>query len=195
MFNRIEFKERAKAQLGGGIFTGNWLFAVIVVLLSGAIIGAVSFTGIGALLVTGPIAYGLAYLFLKQARDGQQMDLGSLFKGFTDDFGGNFLLALLEGIFVFLWSMLFVIPGIVKAYSYSMIYFIKVDHPDFDWRRCFEESKRITRGHKWDLFVMDLSFLGWAIVGSMCFGVGTLWVEAYMTAAKAQAYEAIKNPQ
>ncbi|MBR7070641.1 MAG: DUF975 family protein [Clostridia bacterium] len=195
MFNRREIKERAKQQLGNSIFANNWLFALVVILISGAISAVAGTAGILAVLVTGPLAYGVAFLFLKQARDGQKMVITDVFKGFTDDFGGNVVLILLETIFVALWTMLFIIPGIVKAYSYSMIFYIKADHPEYDWHQCFDESKRITSGHKWDLFVLDLSFIGWLIVGSICLGVGNLWVSAYMTAAKAQAYEAIKNAQ
>lgn len=192
MFNRVEIKQKAKAQLGNRIFSSNWLFALLASLIVPALIGLVSWTGIGTILVTGPLTYGLTYLYLKQARDGEQMNLVDLFKGFRDDFGGTIILQVLEAIFVFLWSLLFVIPGIVKAYSYSMIFYIKADHPDYDWRQCFAESKHITRGHKWDLFVLDISFIGWMLIGSFCFGIGTLWVNAYMSAAKAQAYEAIK---
>ena len=193
MFNRVEIKQRAKAQLGNGIFTNNWLWALLLALIGGIIISVSGIVVIGPLIVTGPIMFGLAYLFLKQARDGQQMNIKDLFTGFTGDFGTNVGLGILQAVFIALWSLLFYIPGIVKYYSYSMIFFIKADHPEYDWHQCFNESKRITKGHKWDLFVLDLSFLGWMIVGSLCFGVGTLWVAAYMNAAKAQAYEVIKN--
>lgn len=193
-FDRVQIKENAKRQLGGKIFSNSWMLALAVIVIVGAVTGFAGtiLPGIGAILITGPLAYAVSYLFVKQARDGEAMDLTALVKGFTDDFGGNFLIGLMSTLFIALWSLLFVIPGIVKYYAYSMAYYVKADHPEYSWSQCIDESKRITAGHKMDLFIMDLSFIGWLIVGSLCFGIGTLWVAAYKEAAKAQAYEAIK---
>ena len=69
-------------------------------------------------------------------------------------------------LFTILWAMLFIVPGFVKSYSYSMAMYIKVDNPDYDWRKCIDESQRMMQGHKWDLFVLDLSFIGWLFVGA-----------------------------
>ena len=192
IMTRAEIKARAKAQLGGSIFSNNWLYAVLVVIIETALVGAINaIPGVGtiaSLLITGPIAYGVAKLFLKQTRDGQQMEISGLFDGFKNDFGGTFILSLMATIFISLWTLLFIIPGIVKAYSYSMAYLIKADHPEYDWKKCIDESKRLMDGHKAELFVQDLSFLGWIIVGALCLGVGTLWVTAYMNAARSQFY-------
>lgn len=77
-------------------------------------------------------------------------------------------------------------------YAYSMAYYIKLDHPDYGWKACIDESRRLMDGHKWEKFVLDLSFLGWIIVGSLCLGVGTLWVTPYMEATNAQFYEYVR---
>lgn len=193
--DRTELKARARAQLGGGIFQNAWMVALAVCLLIGLMETAASgvIPAIGALLIIGPLEYGKAYLFLKQARDGQPMQLGDMFRGFQDDFGGTFLIGLMTNIFTALWSLLFVIPGIVKAYSYSMAYYIKLDHPDYGWKACIDESRRMMQGHKWERFVLDLSFLGWIIVGSLCLGVGSLWVTPYMEATRAQYYEYVRT--
>ncbi|MFR0799391.1 MAG: DUF975 family protein [Oscillospiraceae bacterium] len=145
--------------------------------------------GVGALVVTGPMLYAQKYAFLAQAREGRGIDLNDLFRGFRDDFGGTLLISLLSGLFIFLWSLLLFIPGIVKAYAYSMVYYVKADHPEYSWRECLDESQRLMTGHKWEKFVLDLSFIGWGIVGSLCLGVGTLWVMTYMAATEAQYYE------
>lgn len=193
--DRTELKARARAQLGGGIFQNAWMVALAVCLLIGLMETAASgvIPAIGALLIIGPLEYGKAYLFLKQARDSQPMQLGDMFRGFQDDFGGTFLIGLMTNIFTALWSLLFVIPGIVKAYSYSMAYYIKLDHPDYGWKACIDESRRMMQGHKWERFVLDLSFLGWIIVGSLCLGVGSLWVTPYMEATRAQYYEYVRT--
>lgn len=192
---RQEIKARAKDQLGNNLFCNAWLFAVLACFIFSVICGAAGsiIVGIGAVIVTGPLSFGLNYLFLKQARDNQPMDLGDMFKGFSSDFGQNLLIGLMTAIFTALWSLLLIVPGIVKAYSYSMVYYIKADHPEYNWRQCIAESQAMMNGHKMDLFIMDLSFIGWMIVGSLCLGVGTLWVSAYMEAARAHFYESIQT--
>ena len=194
--NRAELKEKAKAQLGNNIFGTKWMMALLIMFLASIIISAASSVfGIGGLIVGGPILFGVVFIFVKQMRDNGDMNVGDLFKGFSNDFGGNFLLFLMQTIFIFLWSLLLYIPGIIKSYAYSMAFFIKNDHPEYDWKKCLDESQKMTKGHKWELFVLDLSFIGWYIVGSFIFGIGTLWVTPYHQATKAQYYEALKGTE
>ena len=193
--DRAELKARARAQLGGGIFQNLWMMGLAVCLLIGLLESAATtiLPAIGALIVIGPLEYGQAYIFLKQARDRQPVQLGDMFRGFQDDFGGTFLIGFLSQLFVALWSLLFLIPGIVKSYAYSMAYYVKLDHPDYGWKACIDESRRLMNGHKWEKFVLDLSFLGWILVGTLCLGVGTLWVTPYMAATEAQFYEYVRS--
>ncbi len=193
--DRAELKARARAQLGGGIFQNLWMMGLAVCLLIGLLESAATtiLPAIGALIVIGPLEYGQAYIFLKQARDRQPVQLGDMFRGFQDDFGGTFLIGFLSQLFVALWSLLFLIPGIVKSYAYSMAYYVKLDHPDYGWKACIDESRRLMDGHKWEKFVLDLSFLGWILVGAFCLGVGTLWVTPYMAATEAQFYEYVRS--
>ena len=190
---RAEMKTLAKERLGRNIFGNTWMLALLVCLVYGAIVAVAGSVGlgIGAVIVTGPMTYGLNYVFLKLTREGGEPQVADLFEGFSSDFGQNFLIGLMTGIFTFLWSLLFVIPGIVKSYSYAMAYYVKADHPDYGWRECMDESIEMMRGHKWELFFLDLSFIGWFIVGSLCLGVGTLWVEPYYKATKAVFYQNI----
>ena len=123
------------------------------------------------------------------------MNVADVFRGFPEDFGGTLLLGLLSSLFTFLWGLLLVVPGIVKAYSYSQAFFVKVDRPEYDWRACMDESIRLMDGHKMDLFILDLSFLGWYIVGALCIGVGTLWVYPYHMAARTKFYEELTRYQ
>lgn len=186
--NRAELKARAKSQLGG-IFEQNWLYAVLFVFIASALTGAASVVPVlGSLIVFGPMTYAISKMLIKLSRTGEKPDLNGLFDGFKDDFAGTFLIGFLTTIFVALWSMLFIIPGIVKSYAYSFAFYIKADHPDYEWRQCIEESKRLTQGHKGELFILDLSFIGWVIVGSLCLGVGMLWVDPYMGLTKVHFY-------
>ena len=186
----------ARAQLGNSIFGNTWLIAVVVILIQGALSYLVNvIPGVGqiaTILISGPMAYGVASMFIKQTRTGEPMNIPDIFNGFRDDFSNTFLIGLMTTLFTMLWSLLFVIPGIVKAYSYSMAMYIKNDNPDYDWRKCIDESQEMMRGHKADLFMLDLSFLGWMIVGTLCAGVGVFWVNAYMSAAHAQFYEDLR---
>ena len=196
---RQQIKEMAKAQLGDKIFGNKWLIAVVVIVIQIALSQLVNFIpGVGqiaALLISGPITYGVSAMFLKQTRNGETMDIVDIFNGFKEDFSNTFLIGLMTFIFTILWSLLFVIPGIVKSYAYSMAMYVKVDHPDYDWKKCIDESQRMMSGHKGELFVLDLSFIGWMIVGAFCCGVGTFWVRAYMEASHAQFYENLRRTE
>lgn len=189
--SRKQLKTLAKEQLGNQLFGNNWLLALVVLLIGNGLLSAASFTFVGPMILVGPITFGIAKLFLKQTSDKKQMNIVGLFDGFTTDFAGNLVLGLLRELFVFLWSLLLIVPGIVKYYQYSMAFYIKADHPELDWRKCLDESKALTNGHKMELFILDLSFIGWYIVGALCLGVGTLWVNAYHAATVTQFYRAL----
>lgn len=195
---RVEIKERAKAQLGKSIFSANWMYALLVCLLVNIVLSVLNvIPGIGSLAVfvlTGVVTFGQSYCFLKQTRDDKQMDLKDFLVGFND-FASVTVLGIMQTLFIALWSLLFVIPGIVKAYAYSMAYYIKADHPEYTWKQCLDASQGLMMGHKAELFVQDLSFIGWLFVGALCFGVGTLWVLPYIEAARAQFYQSLVNYQ
>ena len=198
MRTRKEIKQRAKTLLGRQIFGNKWLYMLLACLLFGLIVGAISSFVIGFIFI-GIFAIGFSKVTLSVARgEDEQADMGKLFFGFNDGKLGDYIiLGILHELFIFLWSLLFIIPGIVKSYSYSMAYFIKLDHPELEANACITESRKLMKGHKWQLFVMDLSFIGWYIVGMLCLGVGVLWVDAYHETAKAEFYRALlgeENP-
>ncbi len=196
MISRQIIKENAKLQLGNNIFGNNWLLALLVVLIQTAVVGAVSATvSILGVLILGPFTVGVTSVFVNLMRQNKPIDIADMFDGFKVSLSRNILLSLLVTLFTTLWSLLFIIPGIVKYYSYSMAYFIANDHPEYDWNTCIKESMRLTNGHKMDLFVLDLSFIGWYFVGALCLGIGTLWVAPYHFASKQNYYEAILGLQ
>ena len=197
--DRTELKRRARAQLGGRLFGAGWLYAVLVMLIQAAVMGVGGrgrLPGLAVtLLVGGPLSYSAARMFLKQSADGRPMDLRDLLAGFTDDFSGSFLLNLMQTIFIALWSLLLVVPGVIKSLSWSMSFYIRAEHPEYGWKECMDASAALTDGHKAELFVLYLSFVGWYIVGALCLGVGDLWVQAYMQATLAQCYNCLKAQQ
>ena len=185
--DRTVLKANARKQLGGSIFQTPWLMAALVVVIEGAILSAVSFTGIGTIILMGPLLYGVSKVFLRLVY-GEEIKLETMFDGFKDDFGGTLLLGLMQTIFIALWSLLFIVPGIVKSYAYAMAFFIKVDHPDYDWSACLKGSETMMKGHKGELFVLDLSFIGWVIASMFTFGIGLFWVSPYMECTRANFY-------
>ena len=93
-------------------------------------------------------------------------------------------------LYTFLWSLLFIVPGIVKSYEYRMIPYLLADHPDMTSEQAFAESKRMMTGQKWNAFVLDLSFIGWDILSILTLGILSIfYVEPYKFMTKAALYE------
>ncbi|WP_251716385.1 DUF975 family protein [Lactobacillus agrestimuris] len=140
------------------------------------------------------IAWGLAYTILTFRDTGNKVNVFSgIFSAFTGNkFTSSFLTSLLTMIFTFLWSLLFFIPGIVKAYAYSMTPYIMKDMYDAGHKmtatEAITESRKLMNGHKTDLFVLDLSFIGWCLLGFITLGIGFLWITPYINQTKANFY-------
>lgn len=115
-------------------------------------------------------------------------------------FTSTLALFVLTKILTFLWTLLFIIPGIIKRYSYSQAFLIYKSHvdagdSDISYLDCITESRRIMDGHKWEFFVLQLSFIGWYILGSIPFGIGLIWVIPYVSATNANFYRHLTNNQ
>jgi len=190
-----DYRAQARKILGKNIFSKTWFISILVGVIVFLISMATDVPLVGfviGLIIAGPLNVGITTYFLKLTK-GKKADVGDLFYGFMDDFKENFILGFMRWLFVALWTLLFIIPGIVKAYSYSMAFYVKSDHPYYSWRDCLDESKKMMKGNKWRLFCLQLSFIWWAILGSLCFGLGLFWVDAYMSTSIAQFYNDIKN--
>ena len=186
MLSNAQLRAKARQTLGGSIFKDEWLLALVVSVIAGAILGVSS---VVVLVFIGIVTIGESKYYLGRSR--QTIDhnnLEVLLDGIKGDAGSNVLLGVLISLYVFLWSLLLIIPGIVKAYAYSMAYYIKADHPEYTATQAIDESKKIMNGNKMRLFLLDLSFIGWIIVGALCFGIGMLWVNAYQKATRAEFY-------
>ena len=196
MKTRKEIKENAKELLGRKIFGAKWMWMLLAVLIISAIIGATSSFVVGVIFA-GVFTAGLSCVLLRVARkEDEHANIGKLFSTFGDGQLGKYIgLGLLQMLFIFLWSLLLIIPGIIKSYAYSMSYFIQLDNPDMGPKDSITASRKMMKGHKWQLFVMDLSFIGWYIVGILCLGVGVLWVHPYYELSKALFYEELKAEQ
>lgn len=187
-----EVRRTARSCLGGSIFAGGWLMMMLVGIIYGALSGFVAVTVIGAILVVGPITYGLAKAEMNVVTGKkEQADLADLFAGFSENFSQAVVLKLLQNIFLGLWSMLFIIPGVVKSYSYAMSFYVQQQAENKNWRYALRESNRLMYGNRFKLFLLDLSFIGWYILGSMCLGIGFLFVIPYHRTARAAFFNSL----
>ena len=148
---------------------------------------------IAAAVVTGPFALGFAGYFLKRVR-GQEIATKNIFDGFYR-FSGSFLVQLLTQLFTFLWCLLLVIPGIVKALGYSMAFYIMYDNPDIRPLEAIKRSQIMMKGYKGKLFLLELSFIGWTLLCILSLGIGFLWLNPYMYLSIANFYENLKRNQ
>ncbi len=182
--------------------SGRWTTAVLVTLLY-MILASVFSSPVYArnyaslisvllyILVLYPIVYGYCVFALNVSR-GEGARVGTLFEGF-DNWGRVVLTGLLRSVYIFLWTLLLVVPGIIKSYSYAMTMFVLRDNPHMSADEAITESMHLMSGHKWKLFRLDLSFIGWICLGVITFGIGFLWISPYMAIARAKFYDDLKS--
>lgn len=144
-----------------------------------------------ALLIGGTIEIGYSRFNLKLIKN-DNPNFNDLFFAFYI-FGKGFLMRILTGIYTFLWSLLFIIPGIIASISYTMTPYILSENTDLSVSEAINISKDMMMGNKWRYFCLDLSFIGWAILCAFTFGIGYLWLIPYKNAAKAAFYREISD--
>ena len=143
------------------------------------------------LVIGGAAALGYARFNLGMI-DGEEAQIREM-ASCLDRLWDGFCLKLFSGIFIFLWSLLLVIPGIIAAYRYSMATYIMAENPDMKAMEAIEASKQMMSGNKFRLFCLDLSFIGWDILGMITLGIGMLFVRPYQQAAKAAFYREVSE--
>jgi len=139
------------------------------------------------LLVSGPLSLGYAVFIIAVFRR-KPTSPAEVFYGF-EQFGRSFGLFIVMNFFIFLWFLLFIIPGIIASYRYAMAFYILADNPNIGIMDAIGESKRLMKGNKWKLFCLDLSFIGWTILSVLTAGIGYFWLMPYMAASKVGFYE------
>ena len=189
LFERICSKSQIKGKIGI-----LFVIALIIGLISGAagtVLSLIPGGGlIATIIITPAFALSLIRVYLSVA-NGHQPKADDAFCGF-DDFWSAFKVTFLVGLFTFLWSLLFVIPGIIKSFSYSMSAYILAENKGKSALECINESKAMTNGHKMDLFVLGLSFIGWGFLCAITLGIASIWVVPYVQTTFANAYKSLK---
>ena len=143
------------------------------------------------IFVANPLLVGCYNYFVKACDDKQSLDdLASAFNKYYKNAVGTMLL---KDVYVGLWSLLLIIPGIVKTYGYSFVPYLLEDEPNLTYSEILRKSEEMTRGLKFELFVLDLSFIGWYLLNFITFNLATLFIKPYVQAARAQVYLQIRN--
>ena len=183
-----------------GILTGLWVtlvpiwFIYFLILMGANAIfrGDSSFIGSVVMLVLGgPLLMGMTRIFLR-IYNKEAFELGQMFDGFKE-FARTLAAYLLMMLYIFLWMLLLIVPGIIASLGYSMTFFILAENPDMAASEAMRQSKQMMMGYKWDLFRLGLSFIGWGLLACLTFGIGFLWLESYIFASYMLFYKRIKG--
>ncbi len=144
-------------------------------------------------LVINPMEVGGKRFYLDNRT--QQGQMGQLLYAFQEGRYGNTVKTLLcRDVFLILWSLLFIIPGIIKSYEYRMVPYLLAEHPDMDRREVFAKSKELMDGSKWDTFVLDFSFIGWELLAAFTVGLlDIFFVSPYRMATDAELYVNLRD--
>lgn len=176
----------------GGVSSGEFLILMsilITILLVVLIISAVL-----QIFVSNVVRVGLSSYFLESRKTQTSAGFPRLFFGFG---GGNYMkivkVMFMQSLIIFAWTLLLIIPGIIKGYQYAMVPYILAENPDTDYRSALKFSRDMMRGHKLELFILELSFIGWYLLGLLACGVGMLFVMPYQYATTAEYYVELKQ--
>jgi uncharacterized membrane protein len=143
-------------------------------------------------LVGMPLSVGLLNSFRKLLAEGDNAIPENMYKSATTHYWHKVWGMFLMGVFIALWSMLLIIPGIIKTFSYAMTPYILDEHPELSANDAIDRSRAMMKGHKFDLFWLLLSFIGWGILCLFTLGIGFLWLTPYMETSMAAFYEDLK---
>ncbi|ACS99376.1 DUF975 family protein [Paenibacillus sp. JDR-2] len=186
-----ELRARARQSLDG-----NWAKSILVLaiyVIGSGIIGKLNFIPfigyVVQLLISGAFTLGLVVFFVGVARK-EGPDFTALFSGFPH-FIKAFFVYILMSLFTLLWTLLFIVPGIIAFYRYSQTYYILRDNPDIGALEAIRQSKELMKGRKLNLFVLHLTFVGWFLLSLLTFGVGMLWLYPYIQVTQAHFYDEI----
>ncbi|MEE2987993.1 MAG: DUF975 family protein [Verrucomicrobiota bacterium] len=171
---------------------GQAVGALIVYILVFIVIGLFPIIGqIAVYIIAGPLMVGGARFTLAVSRK-ETPRIGQLFSGF-DRFGSHLAAYFLQGLFIALWTLLLIVPGIIATLSYSMTYFIIAEDSSIGASEAITKSKKMMKGNKWKLSCLSFRFTGWFLLGMLSFGIGFLWIGPYIYVSLAKFYDDLKT--
>ncbi len=173
---------------------GRWGLAVLGFFVYWAVITAVNFIpiigSIGGLFIGGPMVLGASIFALALARD-QEASVDLVFKGF-ERFGTALAAYLLVILFIFLWTLLLIIPGIIAAFNYALTFFILADDETISASAAIDKSKAMMAGNRWKLFCLACRFIGWLLLCILTLFIGYFWLGPYLQVSFAKFYDDVK---
>ena len=170
-----------------GMMTAIVMIALVTIIFAFAI-------AVAQLVVGSAVWVGYSKFNLDLTARNKKLKLGVLFSYFKN-LGNAFGTRFLSGLYIFLWSLLFWIPGIVASYSYAIAGFILAENPQLSPRDALSESKRLMKGRRWNLFCLDFSFIGWHLLCVLSLGIGYIWLVPYIQASYAEFYRQVKREE
>lgn len=177
--------ERLEYNYGPGLVLG------VLAIILGIMLVAATISLVLKVFVYGVIEVGCCKTLA--IREGENIELGDIVYGFKNGYLRIVGIMFLRQLFTFLWSLLLVIPGIIKAYEYRMVPYILGDNPNMSVEEVFKESKRMMDGNKWEAFVLDLSFILWYLLVAVTAGIAYLYVGPYVELTNAQLYVELRD--
>lgn len=183
-----ELTAAARARLSG---KWNSLIPAFLIVIALSCLGMIPKIGLFiSLLFTGPLTVGAAYFSLKFIRD-KNPKTGDVLEGFNH-FGKSLGTYLLMALFILLWTLLLIVPGIMKAFSYAMVFFIRADEPDLGMKASLKKSEAMMKGWRLKYFLFCCRFIGWGLLALCTAGIGFLWLMPYFYISLAGFYEDVK---
>ena len=184
----FEFAGQTIYSIGGGLNSdiGAFLVGSAIYIIIAAVVMAVVYFVLGSIISVGYARFNL------DLTDRGNPAFETLF-GYFSYWKTAAVSKLLQSVYVLLWSLLFIIPGIFAAYSYAMTEFILAENPDLTASEAIAQSKEMMYGNRWRLFCLHFSFIGWDILSSLTLGIGNLWLRPYKQAANAAFYREISG--
>ena len=157
------------------------------------IAGGISLIGLAlTILVFNPLNVSCSFFFIKNSEE-SEAPLDYLSRGFKGNYWNTVLVMFLRDLFIALWTLLLIVPGIINVYAYRMVPYILAENPDMNYKEALDLSSKMMYGNKWKSFVLDLSFIGWIILSILTFGILLLfYVNPYIGSTNAELYKAIK---
>lgn len=202
-----EFRARGRLLLSGN-YWNCFLACLIISVVAGVIsyfstmfnnsmqsVAVASLSMIAVLLINiillNPLSVNLLKFFILASKN--VTDFNSLLYTYSNNLGNVVKVMFIVGLKTFLWSLLFIVPGIVKSFEYMLIPYMLAENPDMDMSRAFELSRTMMRGNKGKAFLLNLSFIGWAILAVLTLGIGTFFLAPYMQATQTEFYIELKR--
>lgn len=182
------------ANISDGGLRGLVLLMIVIVIIM--VIFLITFV-IGLLwgtFVGNPVRVGCCTFFMESKRQQKNAGVGKLFWGFEGGRYKNIVAVMfMRWLYITLWSFLLLIPGIIKEYQYYLVPYILNDSPEIHYKDALQLSKDMMNGNKWRLFVLDLSFIGWIILATLCCGIGSVFLTPYIEATHLEFYEDVRE--